>query len=584
MSHEGLRRRVDATAALIVAATLAALALRGYALGGRVAHWDEARVAYWILETMATGEFRYRPVIHGPLVRHATRISFEVFGLTDAAMRVPVALLGGLLPLAAFLFRGRLTDREIGALALVLAFDPTLLYYSRFMRSDVPLAAFALVAVGFVVRAIDTGRIRNLLPAAVALGLAAASKENVLAYLAAWLGAVLLLFDHRLLRAGAGADPRGRAPLEVFRDAVATGRRAFVRALPVLPVALLGFLAVVVWAYAPRSPDSGTVALGNAIADPALWPAVVEASTLDAANRLYEMWVVPRTDGRNLGYVVFLGALLKDLLPSAPIAVLGVAGALYDRYSGAPRDLPAFALFWTLLSLVGYPAITDVAGPWLAVHLLVPLAIPAAVAVAALYTHARTAIDAGDSVRARRNVAVLVVIAVSVGSIAVATSFVAPQSPHNELAQYAQPADDLDPATRAIDRMGAAPGGPDVLFYGPFLVDDGGPAVPRQPGCVAWFDALPLPWYTQRSGAQVRCAENDSALTDDLPPIVIANASEVTPMLRNRTDGYNRRTYLLRIDDTRIAVFVDPSHVPDAAADRATARVGGSGTERKSET
>ncbi|MFB6192058.1 MAG: flippase activity-associated protein Agl23 [Haloarculaceae archaeon] len=562
--------------AAVLAVTTAGLAARLVALGWRIAHWDEARVAYWALEAARTGVFEYRPIIHGPLLQHADRLLFGVLGPSDFAIRLPVAVVGGLLPLAALLFRARLDDRELAGLALLLAFDPTLLYYSRFMRSDVLVGAFCFLAFGLAVRAIDTGRRRYLVVAGLALGLGFASKENAIAYVACWLGALVVPLDHRLLLAG------GRRRLAVLRTAVRDAAAGLARAAPALPFALLAFLGVVVWAYAPRDPAPGAVSLGNALADPSLWPAVIERATVGSARKAADLWVGMGIEGdESNGYPVFLGALLKDVgLASAATALLGIGGFLADRYSGDPRALPAFAFAWAAASLVGYPAITDIPAPWLGVHLVLPLAVPGAVALGRLAAWARTRAGSVDAVPVRGTIpgtsslrarlwaarvplVVLLLVALQLGGVGAYTAFVAPQDATNELAQYGQPAGKMRPA---LDRMAAtAPGndGPDVLLYGPFLVDGGGSTDFRQPGCARWFNALPLPWYTVRANATVTCAADPVAFPGDPPPVVIANASEVDATVRATLAdaGYEGRTYRLRRSDTPVVVFFGPGAV-----------------------
>ena len=160
--------------AAVLTLTALALLLRLVALGDRTVHWDEARVAYWTLRYVRGAGFAYRPIIHGPFVPLVVAPLFERFGPTAFAARLPVAIIGGLAPLSALLFRqpgesaGVATDRlprlglsdaETVVLAALLAGTPSLVYYSRFMRSDVPLAVFAVddVLVDELERALQRG-------------------------------------------------------------------------------------------------------------------------------------------------------------------------------------------------------------------------------------------------------------------------------------------------------------------------------------------------------------------------------------------------------------------------------------------
>ena len=119
--------RRDRALQAVAGLTVLALVLRLARLGHRVAHFDEARVAYWIVEYHETGVLFYRPVIHGPLLHLVNNYVFGLLGHTDLAMRLVPALVGGLLPLVALTFRHRLRDEAVVSLALLLALNPALL-------------------------------------------------------------------------------------------------------------------------------------------------------------------------------------------------------------------------------------------------------------------------------------------------------------------------------------------------------------------------------------------------------------------------------------------------------------------------
>jgi uncharacterized protein (TIGR03663 family) len=191
--------RADAVT-LVVAVTVLALAARLLFLGDRIAHWDEARVAYWIVHYQETGSFAYRRIIHGPFIQHVNRWVFATVGANDFTMRAPVAIVGGLLPLSALCFRKHLRRGELVAMALLLSFNPVLLYYSRFMRSDLLVATFMFVAFGLLVRAYDTRLVRYVVASAAFAALGFTAKENAIVYLLTWAGALGLLADQALFR------------------------------------------------------------------------------------------------------------------------------------------------------------------------------------------------------------------------------------------------------------------------------------------------------------------------------------------------------------------------------------------------
>jgi hypothetical protein len=110
--------RVDRLTQGVVAVALVGLALRVLFLGGRPSHYDEGRVAWWTMHFLDTGQFEYQFIIHGPFVQIVNRPLFALLGPSDAVARLPVAVVGGVLPAFAWLVRDRLEDTEVVALAL----------------------------------------------------------------------------------------------------------------------------------------------------------------------------------------------------------------------------------------------------------------------------------------------------------------------------------------------------------------------------------------------------------------------------------------------------------------------------------
>jgi len=526
---------VLAVAALAVLALLARLV----SLGGRPFHWDEARVGYWTLRYLDTGQFSYRPVAGGPFLYVATRPVVGALGATDASARLVVAALGGLVPLAALLFRERLDEFETVALAAVLAGSPVLLYYSRFLRGDVPLAVFSLVAVGAFVRAYDGDR-RFLYPGAVAGALALTTSAFAAGYLLCLLGAGLILFDHRRLL-GDGTSVRGDLREATGRlDAWATwGARV-----------LLIVVAVLVFFYAPRG---GPVGLWQ----PTTWPAVIELSLFESAEKFYGVWVVSRAREGAHPLLPFVADSVELLVGVAlPTTLLAVGAFLRDRYSaGGPRPVVAFFAYWGFLGLLVFPVITEVAAPWVLVHVVAPLSVPAAVGLAGLVRYGRRAVERDSAGRVVAAVLVLVAVSGLAGAVAASDVF-GPSAPENRLAQYGQPAADLDGFAADV-RTHTTPGdGVDVLYYGErfYVTDERSleqPPVPDQFG-----ERLPLAWYVERAGATTDSALSlDSYTDEELPPIVVADVSHRSALSERLTD-YEKSEYELALWNRDVVVFV----------------------------
>lgn len=551
MNRRPLGRR--RTLAALLGVTAVALLARFFALGARVYHWDEARVGYWTLRYLESGIWEYRAIMHGPFLFQVNGGLFGVFGASDVMGRLVVALVGGLLPLVAWLFRERLRDIEIVLLGGFLALNPVLLYYSRFMRTDVLAAAFSLAAIGFVVRLLDTGKLRYLYAGVFALGLAFTTKEIVVVYLAVWVGAVALLLDHRLFVARMQEQRWQALALEHLRGVYRWTRR---HRLPIV-VSLAEFLLIIILFYAPR-PD-----LYQALSDPVRLLGVLDAATLGSWEKLKGLWI---TGGHKHSYVAFLtDALRTTAYTSLPITGFAILGFLVDRYAGdEPRDIVAFGAYWGGTIFFIYPAITDISAPWSLVHAVVPLAIPAAVGLRLIIDRGIEAHESEDMVGV--GLAVLVVLAVvsQVGMTAIQTSYRSPQSAGNPLVQFGQPAGDMQPRFAEIDAIAPENEGTDVLFYGEHFYLANESAKDQYPSEGNWLNRMPLSWYLERADASVDSTRRLDEV-DGEAPIVIARADHFDD-LDSRLEGYDAYTYEITSSGTETVFFVKRSAV-DSAAD-----------------
>ncbi|KTG18810.1 flippase activity-associated protein Agl23 [Haloferax profundi] len=552
----------------IVAAAAIALLVRVVSLGDRIFHWDEGRVGYWILRYHETGEFTYRPIIHGPFLPIVNDYVFAVLPATDFSARLPVAVVGALLPLSVWLFREHLRRDEMVALALFFAVNPLLVYYSRFMRNDVLVAAFSFIALGFVVRAYDTGRLAYLIPAGASFATGAAAKENYVVYLLCFLGAAFLVFDHRLVARTSAGDssrailfaevPEGIADRLRARGAGSLGSGAFRYAAGIVG-GLAAFLVVFVFFYAPR-PD-----LWNAFGNPAAFPGVVEAGTVGAVTEMVDSWIGGGHQSHE--YLPYLKDFLETFVYGAPVLIVfALVGIVVDRYAVVTerlRWLVAFATYWGVVSIFGYPLATDIQAPWVVVHAVVPLAIPAAVGAAFVFRSARQAYDARDTVGI--GLAALVVLA-SVGGVAAANVdyWNASTDEDKEVLQWAQPENDLKATLGDVERVAASNDGTDVLLYGThppnsdethfYVKDESNPL-----GGPSWHSRLPLPWYLEGADVVRTSSPPDAGVgnaTADAPPVVVAYEWD-RDELESELDGYVVRQHAFKLWNEDIVVFID---------------------------
>ena len=569
---DGLRRR-DRTTVGLVAVTVAALALRLFELGDRVAHWDEARVGYWILKYQEYGRWEYYAPIHGPFFPQVNRLLFTFFGASDFVARAPVAVVTGLLPLAAWLYRDHLGDSEMVALAIFFAVNPILLYYSRFMRNDVVLAAFMLFALGFFLRAHATRKPRYLYLGTAALGLGFTTKENVLLYVLSWLGATVLLLDHRLFL----ARNEKRQWTGVLADNVSATARGLAAWAPHLLLAVVEFFAIVVYFYAPRRPGPGT-GIVDAMGDPTLWPAVVAEATVGSWKEFAGMWA----QSHGHAYLPYLEHFVNVLEQGAlPLVAFAVVGFLVARYlDDRPRDLVSFAFYWGAVSVLGYPLVTDIQAPWATVHAIAPLAIPAAVGAAMLYRWTKEAYEDDDDVSAVLAALVVLVVAWQVAVPMVGAVYVSPQDDQldppfadpteNRIVQFGQPAEGIRPTLDSVRTVARANEGVDVLYYGfindqskyVFYVPDEGDNE-QIPAGSGWYNRLPLPWYTELADANVQSTKDVADLEGDTPPVVITRtkkADNVSIYL----DRYARSDHELTVVGSETTVFIDQDALQSA--------------------
>ncbi|MFW5939810.1 MAG: flippase activity-associated protein Agl23 [Halolamina sp.] len=614
-------RRTDDTVRAVLVVVVAGLFARLLFLGQRVAHFDEGRVAYWALSYHETGEISYQYIVHGPLAQYANAWVFAALGPTDFSMRLFVAVIGALLPLAALLFRHRLRETETVIVAVLLAFNPILLYYSRFYRSSLLVAAFMFVAFGFGLRAVDDARPHLLYPAFAFGALGFAAKENAIVYLMCWVGAGALLLDFSLMNPRSD-DSSARviaARLDPYLEAVSAPDRStdavLWTALTLLTLAVIGYAALSGWPltaavaalvllvsvavlvdvvepqrdsitwgvailggvvlfflvslffYAPRTVGSG-VGLWDAVFNPLRFPALLDATWGDIQPGL-EYWfggsAEPKCGKETIvgGYICFLQDTIEVLANYAIVVVpFAALGFVIARYGGTrPRALVMFTGYWGFVSILGYPLGTDIQAGWIMVNAIVPLTIPAAVALALVVRWGWQSLAEEDHVGTVLTVALLVLVVGAMVVPAASASYVNPTSDDNQLVQYAQPQQEFRETFDDIGAIAPSHEGTDLVVYGPELVVDSGTSSGMPPQCLDLGNALPLHWYIAADDVTTECAYDEEELEEEFadgsPAVVIATVDE-EPEVTNALDGdYERRQHDLRTLGREVVVFID---------------------------
>lgn len=126
---------------------LLAVFTRFYDLGTRVMSHDESLHTRYSFNLYNEGNFEHTPLMHGPILFHATAFSYFLFGDNDYTSRIYPALLGVLIVLSPLLFRHWIG--RVGALLASIMFliSPIMLYYNRYIRHDTPSIFFALLMI-----------------------------------------------------------------------------------------------------------------------------------------------------------------------------------------------------------------------------------------------------------------------------------------------------------------------------------------------------------------------------------------------------------------------------------------------------
>ena len=157
---------------------LAALALRLWELSDRTMHYDEAIHLYYSWRLAQLEGFVHSPWMHGPFQIELVALFLKLFGDSDFAARLAYALFGTALVFLPWFLRPHLGNAGAWLTGLILAVSPSLLYFSRFGRNDIIMAALAATLFILLWRYVHNPRNRYLYLAAAALALAFASKET----------------------------------------------------------------------------------------------------------------------------------------------------------------------------------------------------------------------------------------------------------------------------------------------------------------------------------------------------------------------------------------------------------------------
>ncbi len=273
-------------------------------LGYRVQSHDESLHCKFSWDLYAGLGFQHNPMMHGPLDFHLVALTFFLFGDSDFTARLPIALMGTVLVAFPYFLRRWLGRWGALAASFLLLISPSITYYSRYIRHDIPTALWATLTFWAIFRYLEEGRDRHLYILAAALSLMFATKEVAFIYTA-----IFGLFLVGLLVVQALSRPWERRGAEI----------AVFGALVGLAVGLL----LVAVGLARKINLALLTQLGGGLA--------VLSLLTGAVALLYGIWP-RRTEYRALDLVFLIGTLTLPFLSPLPIhGAAWLAARLVER-------------------------------------------------------------------------------------------------------------------------------------------------------------------------------------------------------------------------------------------------------------
>ena len=409
------RRRPETALAIAVGAmAVAGLVLRLVELAERPLHHDES-IDAWYSWQFLEGTFEgYDPVYHGPLRFYLTAAFFWVFGESHTTARMVAVLAGvGLIVLPWFL-RWSLGSAVTVCASAVLAFSPIALYMTRLGREDSLTAFITLAMMVVIVRFLD--RPRLLLPGLFGFLLAAgfAVKETTFIFVFIFGGFFLALLAEQAAQQNSGGRARrpGRfagcswmLPAGLVPMGIAFGVSAYYEAEVFVALGVYGVLLVMVilmqvspaqiWDLpvvraARRVPWWGwALAAAVFLVFFALWFTVFftnSAGFLDGFTEGITYWRGEQDTNRGSEpwhYYLYTIGLYEYL-----VCILAVIGTIHVFRN--PTFVGKFMVWTAVASWFSYSWASE-RFPWLALHILVPMAFLAGYGVQVLWRARRRA-------------------------------------------------------------------------------------------------------------------------------------------------------------------------------------------------
>tara|TARA_Y100000590_G_scaffold418260_1_gene518776 strand:+ start:3299 stop:5596 length:2298 start_codon:yes stop_codon:yes gene_type:complete len=169
-----------------------AVILRFWDLGYRSVGYDESLHLFYAYQLFQGLGYEHTPVTHGPFQFHGIALLHFLFGDTEYTSRMLSAIFGSMVVLMPYFLRDKLGSYGSVITSALLAFSPTMLFYSRYARNDMIMVFWTFAIIVCFWRYLDCGKSRYLYMTSIFLSLAFATKETTFIVLAI-VGSYLLI-------------------------------------------------------------------------------------------------------------------------------------------------------------------------------------------------------------------------------------------------------------------------------------------------------------------------------------------------------------------------------------------------------
>ena len=169
-----------------------AVVLRFWDLGYRSVGYDESLHLFYAYQLSQGLGYEHTPVTHGPFQFHGIALLHFLFGDTEYTSRMLSAIFGSMVVFMPYFLRDKLGSYGSIITSGLLAFSPTMLFYSRYARNDIIMVFWTFAIIVCFWRYLDCGKSRYLYMTSIFLSLAFATKETTFIVLAI-VGSYLLI-------------------------------------------------------------------------------------------------------------------------------------------------------------------------------------------------------------------------------------------------------------------------------------------------------------------------------------------------------------------------------------------------------